>query len=116
MMSGKQKNRPSCLTWHPIKAICIPIRLGKFLCRFFSKQWMQLLIHPSQVGCCPVALQEKLQASTSEGEHELVMQILGKYLQFHFTEMCFERNMLIISSTNKCKENLQNYVFLKFNF
>lgn len=92
----KVRDRPSCST----------IRLGEFQCRFPSKQCMQLLIHPSQVGCYPVALQQKSQASTSQGERELVMQLLGQYLQFQFTETCFERNMLIRSSTNKCKEKL----------
>lgn len=61
---------------------------------------MQLLIHPSQFGCYPVALQQKSQASTSQGEHEPMIQVLGQYLQFQFTEMCIERNMLIRSSTN----------------
>lgn len=44
--------------------------------------WMQLLIHPSQFGCYPVALQQKSQASASQGEHELMIQILRQYLKF----------------------------------
>lgn len=66
---------------------------------------MQLLIHPSQVGCYPVALQQ-VAGIHSQDEHELMMQVLGQYLQFQFTEICFERNMLIRSPTNKCKEKL----------
>lgn len=74
---------------------------------------MQLLRHPSQVGCYLVALQQKSQASTSQGELELMMQVLGQYysslLKCVLKEICQLEVQLI-------NVKLQNNVFLKFSF